>query len=70
MARDDDIRQLEREVAQMRTDQAVTSTQYTAIDTRLKTIEAGQVWLQRIVVAAILGGFLTFVMKGGLNVTA
>lgn len=61
-----DLRDLEKRVQALETSTAVGSERHKIIVSRLDKLDSHLTWLIRLVIAAIIGGFLTFVLKGGL----
>lgn len=45
---------------------AVDEVHRANVEKRLTAIEMGQVWLIRIIIAAIVGAVMTFILSGGL----
>lgn len=62
-----DIEALKVEVAALKLTNAVSQERYRHIDEKLTKIEGALSRLMWIVLAAVLGGIVTFIMSGGLR---
>lgn len=67
-AQDQRLKDHEKRMAALEVDSAGHALRYREIDRRLTDIQSTITWFNRLVMAGLIGGILTFILNGGLNV--